>query len=105
NARIVFNRRASLVQSSEAFPSRVVNPAASRHSSMAGMTSAKKGLVTSETIRPTAGADAGSGDRSFLRGKKAGFIDRSNRQFEREYLEKLGRIIRSIYYAVQPFFL
>jgi hypothetical protein len=80
HSRIVFNKRASLVQSSEAFPSRVVKPAASRHSSMAGITSAKKGLLTSETIRPTAGAGAGWRDTSFLRAKKAGFIDRSNRQ-------------------------
>ena len=60
NSRIVCNKRASLVQSWEAFPSKAVNPADSKHSSMAGMTSAKKGLVTSETIRPTAGAGAGS---------------------------------------------
>src|SRR6202022_3446514 len=70
NSRIVFNKRSSLVQSSEAFPSRVVNPAAAKHSSMAGMTSAKKGLVTSETIRPPAGAGAGSRDRAFLGEKK-----------------------------------
>jgi hypothetical protein len=57
---------------------------------MAGMTSAKKGLVTSERIRPTAGADAGTGDMSFLRGKKAGFIDRSNMQIKRADKLEIG---------------
>jgi hypothetical protein len=46
---------------------------------MAGMISAKKGLLRSERIKPTAGATIGLRDARSLRGKKAGYIDRSKR--------------------------
>jgi hypothetical protein len=70
NSRIVFNKHACLTQSSEAFPSSVVNRAAARHFSMAGMISVTKGLLASDAIRPTAGADGRFRGQELPLGKK-----------------------------------
>src|SRR5260370_15332070 len=77
NSRIVFNKRASLVQSSEAFPSRVVKPAASRHSSMAGINFAKKEVLAFETDKATPGAGGRVKRGSRLFGEKDGSQERA----------------------------
>ena len=71
---------------------------------MAGMIWAKKGLLTSERIKPIAGAGIGLRDAGSLRGKKAGCIDRSKLIKFLMELAKKGGITRSIYRTAQLFF-